>query len=99
MLILLLLIQASSSFGDAFSYFADSVSFSDSIVVATTKEAGATAEIVEEAVVSAVAPASIVVATTKEDGATAEIVEKAVVSAVALASIVVATIKESGATA
>ena len=72
MLILLLLIQASSSFGDAFSYSADSVSFSDSIVVATTKEAGATAEIVEEAVVSAVAPSSFVVATTIEAGATAE---------------------------
>ena len=98
MLILLLLIQASSSSGDAFSYSAadvlasacsDSVSFSDSIVVATTKEAGATAEIVEEAVVSAVAPASIVVATTKEAGAT----EAAVFSAVAQASFVVATTK------
>ena len=72
MLILLLLIQASSSFGDAFSYSADSVSFSDSIVVATTKEAGATAETTASSIISAVAPSSFVVATTIEAGATAE---------------------------
>ena len=64
------------------------------------QQAGETAEITkeeitDEAVVSAVAPASIFVATTKEDGATAETTASSTISAVAPASFVVATTIES----